>query len=1138
MALWVGLTAGVGLAAQHSPLQPVATARTDTVTLPEGAVGVQLWVAVGPGEVQVTLEPVAGARKTLTLRAFNDALPPAKAGGDPTPLPLAGIEIAELRLRHYLRPNPLRLKPDARDRLLKAWDTLPTPHSQPLALAFGPEGGGVAGYLDGLYIGQLLPQGSLRSVRLNLPAGAAVSEAEYISSTHLTGDVARFLPLDLSARLRADKLAGAQVVHSDRHQAIPVNPLTPASLDLGLTAAHADRYTDYTYRTAFEGQPDSFIFTVPRAQYTRAFVWCAVPPDPALDPTLTARLTRFVPGGPYTGRARDCLADTTLTLPRDPRHVSPGITRVGTVTTAGQEWPLYRVEVSLASGDIQDLIFDETPPRGLTQIAPYLDFELLGRLRPQERPHPFGDGRYFPDARQVSGVQVLGVTLERTPVEMIVRPVQPGNVFTADEKPELKVVLRPREVGTYQLRWSIRDIERKAGGNGTKNLKLDPETGEQTVTISLRQPQLGWYEIECSLYQMDVPGGPRRLLSHDAAFALLPADTRRAGYESPYATWWFDHHYGSSDPQIIGPLLLKGGFRKAAYAVARHTEETLAPWKVTAAAVPWGGISNYQATDEQLEAAIQKTVSAYPHCDNILLFHESLPGAPLGTRTAPELFGLPVKEYPGAEERWGHVTRVAKLVRAKFPQLKIYLGNSGAASELIAEGLRRGFPKELADYIGVETVGRTGHPEKLWEGGLQGVWLLREIARHNGYPWGVTSCYETNYRQERLLGPERQAQWYVRDLLLSHAYRFPYISIALLHDVGNSYHGSFWGATGLCRRYPLLYPKPSYVAVATATRVLDRVTLRREVPTGSRSVYALEFARADGQTVTALWTARGTAALQLTVRGGMRAEMVDLYGRSRTLTPTGGKLSLIAGEAAQYLITSAPVTAVSCGRRTYPFDAPPVSYRQVKDMKQATEWVLDTATDPLLEQQARPHLPFRTAGQYRLQAVTDPEQGRCLEVELLPRPQPATPLLTQYGKLRLRQPVVLPGEPATLGMWVRGNSGWGQVYWEIEDAAGVRRISCGTVVHDADVFDYDGRVSLNYDGWAFLSFPLTDQSSIPDLSTGSVTNLWESTNRSRPVTYPVKLLGVAFATSEKALQLTEMVPVKQVIRFSGVGICR
>jgi hypothetical protein len=128
--------------------------------------------------------------------------------------------------------------------------------------------------------------------------------------------------------------------------------------------------------------------------------------------------------------------------------------------------------------------------------------------------------------------------------------------------------------------------------------------------------------------------------------------------------------------------------------------------------------------------------------------------------------------------------------------------------------------------------------------------------------------------------------------------------------------------------------------------------------------------------------------------------------------------------------------------------------------------------------------------------------------------------------------LLLKGKPDTLGIWVKGNSGWGQVFFEIEDAKGNRMISCGTTAHKADVFDYDGRMSVNFDGWCFLSFPLADKSPIPDLSTGSVSNLWERSNKS--LVYPVKITGIGFSLPQQAIHLTEMRPVKQVLRFKEI----
>ena len=73
----------------------------------------------------------------------------------------------------------------------------------------------------------------------------------------------------------------------------------------------------------------------------------------------------------------------------------------------------------------------------------------------------------------------------------------------------------------------------------------------------------------------------------------------------------------------------------------------------------------------------------------------------------------------------------------------------------------------------MEVVSRNTLPEKQWEGALQSVELMVRTAKAYGYDWKPTSCFESNYRLDALIGQELQAKWYVRDLLLMHAWRFP-----------------------------------------------------------------------------------------------------------------------------------------------------------------------------------------------------------------------------------------------------------------------------------------------------------------------------------------------------------------------------
>jgi hypothetical protein len=253
----------------------------------------------------------------------------------------------------------------------------------------------------------------------------------------------------------------------------------------------------------------------------------------------------------------------------------------------------------------------------------------------------------------------------------------------------------------------------------------------------------------------------------------------------------------------------------------------------------------------------------FPHCQYIDLFHESYdprvyPPEIYGEKYVPQDAALAARE----EELFELGVKATKFIRAKFPQLKIIAGNSGGSSGMIAVLLRRGFPREHIDYLGSETTSQTFAPEKLNPNATGGIWLMGETGRKFGYDIPLTACFEFTSRAERDLGAQRHAEWYARDMLTGLAYRFPTISAAGIEDVGNAYYDHLWGASGLCQRNPLHYPKPAYVALATLTKVLDSAKLVRQMPSGSSSALAVEFERGNDR-IYALWTPRGQCEMEL-----------------------------------------------------------------------------------------------------------------------------------------------------------------------------------------------------------------------------------------------------------------------------------
>ena len=128
----------------------------------------------------------------------------------------------------------------------------------------------------------------------------------------------------------------------------------------------------------------------------------------------------------------------------------------------------------------------------------------------------------------------------------------------------------------------------------------------------------------------------------------------------------------------------------------------------------------------------------------------------------------------------------------------------------------------------------------------------------------ITQCYEIGYpcTNPGNLTLEEQANYFIRHMLHSLVWQIPLIRMGSITDMGNSYYHSNWGASGICFAKPDISPKPSYVAVATMTSQLDGAKFTRLVPTGSASVYAVEFERPDNRFVTAMWTLRGTQAIK------------------------------------------------------------------------------------------------------------------------------------------------------------------------------------------------------------------------------------------------------------------------------------
>ena len=1106
-----------------------------TVPLRQGDDAVSAAVCLGgeKGDALVAVKLDDGKEHAFRLRVEPDRLrrkvvEDGKSVWKDQSLPDAVIGVSGL-VRYHSRPRLGRYTDPQQEHLIARWETLPPASKRWVTFEARQDEAGAAIWLDGLYAGRRDGTGRLQGLTFRLSGGAQVRDGR---SFRACKDPT-YLPLDVKAVARPGAMKAAAVSLQPGLRTVGGVPILVAgsadSVDVGVVkemkGSWALECDEHLSRTAFDGMPETAHFSVPQAHYTRAWVLCAVDADPNREPVLTARLTRFARSG--RGGA---ISDTSITLPRGEAAPGAGITKVGSVSyeTGGRKGtaPLYLVEFRLQPGEILDLLAMDADPAASMSRQPYLDFEFLGKL---DGLSAQWDRRHKPDRKSTSAVHVFGATLERGPVAVRVENGRPGNIFHNDERPEMFASLTATRACGATFAWRIHGLDGATQGEGRRELRFGA-AGEQTrITIPLEAKELGWHGIELTV--RDDTG--REVLRHEAAFALLGKDTRRAGYDSPYGTWWFaGAHYGAGEKEVAGPMLFKAGLRKTTFGWSKYSEKDLAAWKITLNQLSWRfapkDLANPKKAYDEAEKTVREMLERFPHCRSADIFHESYPHyVPAELRDEkPQEDAEAVKQGRQRVEL-GHFA--ARFYRERFPDIKLLVGNTSSSASIIASLLRGGFDAKYIDYIGIEAVGQTGMPELLWEGSTQGIWLAREAARKFGHDLPVTGCYEFTARTDRNLGPRRQAEWIVRDMLLCCAYGFRHINPAILHDVGNAYFNTLWGAGGLCQRNPLLYPKPAYVAVATLTKVLDQVAPPRRVPTGSTTVYALEFRRADGQFACALWTARGQATLRL--RYGQQTDVtrVGCYGaaeQASTASP-GHQLDVACDTAPAYVLGPAQVESIRIAARQ--FAPPPESFRVADPMDDPQRWQLAPGDERLEEPTAR-GLPIRVPGEFELTAVTDDQKGRCLQLKLH-REGKVPDIVGEYTALKLAAPVAVPGEPTDVGLWVKGDAGWGKIIFEIEDAAGTAWRTDG-VWHD-----WPGDLSICHDGWRFMSFPIDGSSPVRNISPGARWTRF-SPRGGRGIQFPLKLTGLSVVLYRKALDLTDMKPVPAVLRLRDLGTCR
>ena len=1055
----------------------------------------------------------------------------------------------EMRLYH----SSYDIEPRGID-ILRDWSKTPSAQDHPLDVDFVrlPDGG-VQLYVDGSYLQTLAPKGDARVEKVLFHFAPGVKYAVKKDALAQT-DNDRFTVIDLSVNPRAKAFVGAQSSLKPGVQkiaGIPVNVAAPIdSADVAICKQGKGNWAleveEYHGRQPGWGLPSAIHYRLPAATYGKAYLLFALDPDPKKDRILTVRLGHYV----VNGTGENMLGDVVLDL--SDGKIPESVKKVGSVKKDGQEIPLYLAEVQLGVGNILDLLSGEKYDNLCS--GDYLDLDFLGKgwvnfeqLNNEMKPDPNSD----------SAFNLFGVTLEKLPVKVTFKQEQPGNVFTVDEKGRKTtfVVTALQDHAKGSVEWTALDVDGKELFKGARNYDIAKAGEASEIAISLdgvKDP--GYYTLQVVFN--DAQSGCSFL--HDATFAIMPPAGRKVSkWDSPYAVWWFSNHGSPASAAIGGPMMKKAGIVRASangtLKPADYEAYNITPFRnvyvrfqnattiqVPDPADPTGKktiakkLTADEATALDLRKQIEKDKAYRP--DTVMLWHESAPGGFI----PEELLGRPVpKDNIARDKRFAEqVDRAAKIVRQVAKELgmdlRLQIGNSSASIGAVVRPLRAGANPASYEQIGIETPSQVIPPERLSEVGLQGMIIAREVAEYYAKrPVALNGCWEFTYRCERDMGERQQAEWYVRDVLISLANNFYYISPGLLFDCKNGYYNGLWGGSGLIRRSPFCYPKQAYVAYGVLTSVLDGVTFVRQIDTGSTTVYAIEFKRLDGKTATALWAARGEVDFE--IDSPTKGVVTYMFGKTGNLKK--GLSSVRGGTSPLYVVTDKPLKAVRVAGRAFAKDEAIASKAKVA-------WAIDDAPavtlepDPELDSKdAHQFLPILKPSDFTVKQVKDEVKGDCVEVALdLTKNQSTSRYITEYTTLRFKEPKAVPGNPVILGVWVKGNSNWGQIRFEIEDANGevFKNVTSGPS-WGCDVMDWPGNLAVSFDGWGYVYTSLFPNSLQNDHSPGPVSEQWVSMGGDKKIDLPIKVRAITVGMNRTKLDLLDFKASAPAIRLRDVG---
>lgn len=819
-----------------------------------------------------------------------------------------------------------------------------------------------------------------------------------------------------------------------------------------------------TWPSTFEVDPATLAFRVPYRSYQNAWLLAWVDEAaPLAVPKGAFRFFRPVAGYP---------SQTEFEISEE--AISKGlVTKLNRETAGGKQ--LYLVKVPI----------DTSALYGFKDMEDqFLEFELT---------KPLALGRSYPDpiyygyhpAGPPSSIHVVGITLEEAPFDFKITPKHYGFVFEQPEKPAFTVSVtnsagKPLPA-MIRLETTSYDGSEHQVVNGRATVAPD---SSQDTSLSCNLSKLGWHKLKATVEA----GGVERTCT--LSLVLLPPNTRTYGNaqnEVRFGTWNLLGHYvgfGANNPANADVLamLRKLGLRKIAFHQAFFDEAMTkkydflptGPHTVINVVYRWKQ-DDPEGQRKMIDIELAEAERLTKQMDKPTYFYggewhlgRAVQYAARPNYTGDPDNGLTEEEKANAEHHARIFTAIGKEIRQKYPQVRKLL-QWGAPLGTIAY-MQTGLTKDVVDGYGMDAPMFELIPEiSNMTGCINNLWSLRQEAKRLGWPqlpihWCEGPFFPTN---PGALSETDQMTNQVRYLLLGMSYGIDGFEAGVVpHDAGNYYGAEHYGA-GVFHRVPLENPKPAVAAIATMTSMLCGADPKGGVDNGNLTTYCMSFERAkDKAKIYALWRIRGTSSVKIKVKGD-KAMLTDAMGNPTKLTIDGGAVTVELNSSPQWL-TGVEITGFELGEPKY--DAPTAKVSKPLVDMLAARWTYDGSEDKAY---ATNHFAVRRIIDPNLKAEFGQGEADHPDAVAITLPiEPSDrPMATRYGALKLNAPVSIPGKASALGVYIKGNSSWGRIAYQLRDAKGEIWTSTGTK-DDWNCDDTHAWSYVNFEGWRYVRFPL------------------------------------------------------------------